>query len=238
MGNRDRIYEILAGDVEYDSPVIDRSALEKIASQAMPTVHPSKTETFGPLVILFAGLAYVVKGPLTGDIESLLPFVIVITMLLWAYRCVKMRRHVVERLEGTVEKCIEELQSQDQYLRRYMQGLDQRTSKYFHCVTNTKVTTYFVLMQISTGIERRLSEVQALLARRTTDSFFAAYSKLQGSLVFTDGVDPRSGQTHMLPLARLSKTVPLLIENLEGGLKELEEEISVAKSQYTDQPES
>ncbi|MCB0310065.1 MAG: hypothetical protein KDD42_02440, partial [Bdellovibrionales bacterium] len=78
----------------------------------------------------------------------------------------------------------------------------------------------------------RIEEVEKLLSKSTEQSLFLAQQLLKGNLVFSDGAIHSAGTTHMLPLARLASAIPLLIENLEDGLREIENEIASIRSTY------
>ena len=111
------------------------------------------------------------------------------------------------------------------FLHAYIHDLDIRTSKYIHVVTNSKVSAYFSLIQIRDAVGLRAEELENTLSYPTRKSLLKAYYSLQGTLTYSDGALATAGNMQVTPLARVASVVGELIQNLEAGLKELEDEI-------------
>lgn len=226
---RDALLEILDGHAELDSPIVDRSALGFIAGQEQPVIHSSLMMwALGiPLLLVLCTafiftFDYVKDSPLAvaGCVS------VMITIIATMIFITQQRRVAFRGLVNALQEPLAELRELQEYLNGYIAGLDNRTSRYFHCVTNTKVTAYFVLTQINTTLHTRIKEISEQLAKPTHESALAAYRYLRGSLIFSDGVLAGSGDTHAVPLVRLNVTITKLIENLELGLSELEKELT------------
>lgn len=229
---RDRIHGILAGEIETDSPRIDRSELGKLVNQSPPKFAPSELHlVLPPLLLGSFALLFAWFAPIQFDstYARAVPALTIIIIFLWLLHCQKVRSAEIKKYSAGLSKAVDELQNLKDYLARYLKALDERTSRYFHCVTNTKVTTYFILMQIEAAIGERISEVRAQLNTASTHSTQEAFYKLHGNLLFQDGAIRNQGDTHLVPLARLSEVIPALVQNLEAGLIELEKEIELSK---------
>jgi len=127
-----------------------------------------------------------------------------------------------------------ELESLNNYLSDYLEELYKRTSKYFHAVTNTKVTAYFVLNQMNDALKARVGEGTSLMDNPTRRNIHRAYFLLQKPLRFSDGAVATAGNIHHIPLRRLNSALSQLIGNLERGIEAMEEEQKEAKSYYQD----
>lgn len=128
-------------------------------------------------------------------------------------------------MEG-LERPLEELNRLRTYLDQWLRDLDERTSRYFHCVTHSKVTDYYVLTQINASLLERIQRVTHLLEKPKRGNLKEAFTLLQGSILFHDGIALGTGTAYAVPLGRLSQLVTQVIENLERGVRELEEDIA------------
>lgn len=133
--------------------------------------------------------------------------------------------------KNRVEQMAIELNQVRGRLDRYLVALDTRTSRYFHCVTSTKVTTYCVLRQILVALEERLLELQDALRAPTVSGVRRAAALLRKEILFRDGYTPGVGQIFVVPVPRVASIIELVIKDLESGLAELEEEISHVRQQ-------
>ncbi|RMG39215.1 MAG: hypothetical protein D6719_13870 [Candidatus Dadabacteria bacterium] len=230
---KERLYQILTGNVEPDSPVIAHSGLRNIAETELPDIlKPALAWTIlWPLgVLLWLGQSMLLLlrvdelgSPLIAA-ESLFVLLILFGCLWFSKRA---REKDLQNLIEALRDPLDELNELAVYLANYQQSLDRRTRTYFHCVTNSKVTAYFVMMQMTAALKERTAEINTLIEQGTRKSLAEAYRRLQGAIVFSDGAVPGRGNTYAVPLARLRKTIDLLIEHLEEGLAELEEEIKL-----------
>jgi hypothetical protein len=120
---------------------------------------------------------------------------------------------------------LEEVVETKNALEKYLVELDKRTSKYFHCVTNTKVSTYCVLRQILAALEERITEVNSFLDLSTGAGMLSAQDALCKQLSFRDGFLQNTGKLYALPLARIKPAIVRLIADLDESLIALEAEI-------------
>jgi len=130
-------------------------------------------------------------------------------------------------------ECCEELESLESNLSTYLTELDQRTSRYFHCVTTSKVTSYYILGQILGELGKFNQQLAEVLARKSWQRCNAAFNLLSSDLSVADGNLLSSGQMHDLPLIRVTPTVAELTEMLEEGLREIEEDIEEFQKRHS-----
>lgn len=227
LKRKDRLFEILAGDSELSSPLIERSSLMLIAEKPRP-VLPANGAVWAvgaPLVGILALGVYQLQAHLTSAVHQAGAITVVATaavgVLLWARAGRCERRDFIAALEAPVQELTDILT----YLQSYQTELDRRTSRYFHCVTNTKVTSYFVLSQIVLALRKRVEEVQTLLANPTRENLLIAHESLSGTLVFRDSLSQSHGNIHVVPLARLKVTIVQLIEFIDDEIGTLEREL-------------
>ncbi len=237
LRKRERIYEILAGNFELDSPKIDQSAVARLDGQRLPDLRVNRFRFLTvPIVMAFISVVHLLLRPQYDPPARALvvPLLCLGVILLWFVNALIGRRKATKAFAKALSKPLDELQGLRDYLDRYIGELDNRTSRYFHCVTNTKISTYFILRQIERTLSEKLVLVKEHLLRATYRDIRSAFQLLKGNLIFQDGAVRNAGSTHVLPLAKLCDTVPLLIENLESGLVEIESEIALAKSHYAE----
>ncbi len=231
---KEKIQRIISGEVDYNSPAIDRSPLATINKRDIPKTSSFYLQVFGGVLLVGGSLSFYLWSPNWPEVleyAAWLTFAGIMSggILLGAAIAAYLRN--ISTLRLLAERPLEELQQLENYLARYLENMSQRTSRYFHCVTNSKVTNYFVLSQMREALAKKIQEINANLDKNSQPSLCKALELLKGSLIFTDGATASSGYLHVLPLARLSATIPLLIENLENGLAELETEINRAKAE-------
>jgi len=233
---KERILDILSGEIKQDSPKIDRSELGKLVKSSAPKFPPSNFVLIvPPLAGSISVLAYALFVPSGANTQeaAVIPVLAIASIFLWVWRCMLVRRNAIKQFNESLSKPLDELQHLHDYLFRYLRDLDSRTSRYFHCVTNTKVSNYFILTQIGNAMNERLTEVKSLIESISGAASQHAFMKLQGNLVFQDGAIKNQGNTHVVPLARLSEAVPALIQNLESGISELESELKSTESRIS-----
>lgn len=148
-----------------------------------------------------------------------------------------INRDRIRRARSTLETVVGRVRSVRNELVDYLTDLDKRTSRYFHCVTNTKVTTYFTLRQIETALGNRVEELDALLRYPSRRTLLEAAQLLQGKLEYRDGFEFNTGKSYATPLQAIRKTIVALREELEYGIESLEDEIRSFDAVIQDPPE-
>ena len=232
---RDRVYHILAGTVEVPEEYSSPSILVEIQRQELPALKPNMISFVAvPLAfMLVAVLLFVyeaVKGPLLAPgVSSMLVLLLVIV---WLGACLRWHKRQIAEVADHYATGLQELRSLHEYLDSYLTNLDERTSRYFHCVTNTKVLNYCVLRQINAALGEKVEEITRLLSTLDPASLIKARNLLVGMLFFYDGALANTGNAHLMPMARLQVAVRMLVETLDAGVTELEEEIAAARSLY------
>ena len=225
---RIRLHQILDGQVEFDSPFIESAALKQLANQPEPVLHSQSTPVkLGlPVVALMAvagGLAVRYFNSPIYNVSLLFAIGLAVTII-WYFAVAREERIIA--MAATLEHPLKELRDLRRFIVDYLEELDRRTSRYFHCVTNTKVTSYFSLTQISVALAERVDFAASLLKDPTRDNVLSAWRSLRGSLVFNDGLSSLSSNTHMIPLEKLRAVVVMLTEDMDKGIAELEAEIA------------
>lgn len=234
---RERIYDILDGTYPpASSPAIDRTPLQTLALQTPPSFLPINSRMLIIPFVLGIAALFFAFGP-TDAYESFderwVLILIMFTLCVWLWYFERERRFALKSFFVSLAKPVTEFRKWRDNLEQYLVDLDNRTSKYFHCVTNTKVTTYFILTQIREVMIERTTEIDRCMERKTQAAALEVFDLLTKALEFTDGAVAGAGMSHRLPPSRLVTTVPALIDNLESGLKLLEDEIASAKSRYS-----
>lgn len=126
-----------------------------------------------------------------------------------------------------INEGIKELEGIKDFIVEYTQFVDRRTSSYFHCVTNTKVASYFALTEIRDSLMRRIHKLHELVKSEKRADLVEAFVSLQGTLVINSKVMSHSGTLRIIPVARLNLVVRQLVEGIEEGLDFLESELEV-----------
>jgi hypothetical protein len=231
---KSRLFDILDGDRDLSSPLIERSSLVLIAERPRPEIAGARsTWAIGLGILAFLGLiAYEFRSYLTDPLHragviSVLVSIVVGTAL-WAHSGRRELKNFIE----TLRQPLQELDDILIYLQTYQADLDRRTSRYFHCVTNTKVTSYFVLSQIILALKKRSEEVTELLKNPIRENLLVAHESLSGTLVFRDSMSTKQGNVHVIPLARLKVTIVQLIEFIDEEIGILERELQLEKQSF------
>lgn len=231
---KERIQQIISGEIKYNSPAIDRSPLAALTKRSLPHLSSFYLQIFAGFSLICSSISFFALSPRWPELSQYAIWITFAAVLLGGAllgAAIGAYRKNITTLRLLADRPLEELQQLEAHLARYLDNMGQRTSRYFHCVTNTKVTNYFVLTQMRDAIGKKIQEVQVKLQISGQAELIAALELLKGSLIFTDGATANNGYLHVLPLARLSATIPLLIENLENGLAELEFEIERSRSE-------
>lgn len=225
---RERLIHILDGRVELPVPGVERSALQEIAQGAAPE-SGKLTSTWprglGLATVLLMSLIVFQPNMQQGWIVAGVALVVcafVEAIVKW-FRNTKELRYWSRKLGLGLD----ELVGVHKQLTEYLLQLDKRTSKYFHCVTNTKVTTYCILKQVLSALDERISTTSRLINRGSPTSLINAHAKLRELLAFRDGFLQHNGREHFLAPSNVGPAVHLLIEELDYSLVELEQEIKL-----------
>ena len=237
------VKEILReNELELAAPSIHKTELAKLAERREPNfMEHNQLRVIISLVLSIACAVFVVFTPeLTTPYQQAGIFAFLLTMWCVVGYLTWRKAYRIQEILESLEQPFQELVELKEYVYRYKADFDARTSKYFHCVTNNKMTAYFVLNQIVDALEKRVESVTNYVRHPTADNVKSAYIALSGGIVFSDSFLQTSGETHMIPLSRLSKTVAQIIENLNFGLELLEDQIRVEpnSNEYLDITES
>jgi hypothetical protein len=241
-----RLRRILSGEAFLNAPAPEDTALARIASHTPPSplIFNTGSLIFVPFVlgigafIVFA-LNYFQTSilPVYPALQSRIVPIIACTTLcagiVWFLLLFLVKEAIVKNLFSTLLRPVEELHGISEYLTNFVSDVDRRMSGIFHCVTNTKITHYFVVQQIRDAVLASLQEIEACYDRRTLRTFFSAHDLLSGGISITDGVIAEVGDLYQIPFSRLEPTLAMIIEDLERGLRGLEAELTEARSSYT-----
>jgi hypothetical protein len=120
----------------------------------------------------------------------------------------------------------EELSALAEQVSEYLRNLDARTSRYFHCVTTTKITTYFMLRQIETGLVDVVDQLNRACRKTSRTEALSALKMLRQPFYYRDGFACNSGQIYQVLLRDLPMRVVYLMDSLELNIRELERELA------------
>lgn len=228
---RERLSQILEGKVEINDSEEANSVLRRLASEKTPDFRRLKSSwprSLGMATVLLIALMVFAENMEPGWLIGGIALVICayLEAMIKCYRNLRDLRDWAKKLDAGLE----ELSAVREFIHNYLDQLDKRTSKYFHCVTNTKVTTYCILKQMLAALDERIEVISTLIGRGTITSLSGAQKELQEQISFRDGFLQNSGRQYFVPPAAMRPAVHLLVEELDDSLVELETEISVAKS--------
>lgn len=225
---RDHLNEILNGTSPDLLPLDQGSALVQLLVEDSAEAQSQNIflSLIIPVVLIFgmAAILFSIQNNVKSPLLQLGEVGLLVLLFVWLWIQSSRRQKRIRSLAVSVQSAIEELDNTQKKIQKYMYDLDVRTSKYFHCVTNTKITAYFVLLQMSSALAERVINVREVFASGVS-RVASALEALRVPLEFSDGALPTSGTIHSLPLSRVGKTADLLIDLLEQGIKELEDEI-------------
>jgi hypothetical protein len=229
-----RLYEILEGTSDLSSPLIERSSLVAVAERPRPELPSPRSAwaTGVPLVILLSTLAFLGQDHLVEPLHRAAAISVIVSVLVGVILWSRAGRSHIDAFAESLDVPMRELDDILNYLQSYQIDLDRRTSRYFHCVTNTKVTSYFVLSQLIMALRNRVDEVQALLEVPNRENLLVAHESLAGNLVFRDSLSQTHGNVHVVPLARLKVTVVQLIEFIDQEINLLERELDLDTQEF------
>ncbi len=182
------------------------------------------------------GLLFVLSGLSPEIAKSPVPsaglLVLVLCLPVFVLERVVLWQMVRSRANG-MKPCVEELKRLRGSLYNYLTGLDKRTMRYFHCVTNSKVVTYFMLRQIENSLTELLVEFDRLYLTANQTNLFGIQERLRGNLDYRDGFVFNSGRLLHCPIAFLPSRVHELVNELERGIGMIESEIEAFRDQVS-----
>ena len=233
---KERVYEIIECKQEDLVQRVETSVLKHFETQPTPVLAvPERTLVLGAYV-MFATICVAVLIDWAGAPYPLRLVAVILTSAV-GFQIWLRYSQAVNKLKKATEDLrapLLELRNIRDLLNTYLTEVDRRTSRYFHCVTNTKLTTFCVIRQMQTSVEERVAAIEKLIAWPTSTSVAEAFELLKKVLVFSDGFYRDTGQVFATPLCEVRPRVLMLMEDLDVGLRDLEELIAVHKGSNTD----
>jgi hypothetical protein len=231
---REGTEELRAGPAEAFSPQ-GYPRLMEIKLQA-PVLRGLPELPLFTLSLSVIGLLFVVSGLHASIAKSPVPSAGLLVLAL-AIPTFVMERFVLWQMLKSRAKamrpCVNELIRLRDALQTYMADLDKRTMRYFHCVTNSKVVTYFMLRQIENSLTELLVEFERLYQSLNQTNLFGIQERLRGNLEYRDGFVFNSGRLLHCPVAFLPARVHELVNELERGIGMIESEIEAFRDQVS-----
>ncbi|MDC0358782.1 hypothetical protein OAO01_08200, partial [Oligoflexia bacterium] len=196
LKKKNLVFDVLDGRYGREGTTMNQLELKLFATKQPPTTFSASKLlwSFNMLVALAFGaflLVYSqrVDAPLLEFIGLLCFFVIAVWLCVWLVKRTRNYKSFLASLKKPHSELVELVECLDEYLREF----DKRTSRYFHCVTNTKVTAYYVLSQINGEIKRTIEKLDSLLAEPDYESTVEAAHILQGEILVSDGLVVEAG---------------------------------------------
>lgn len=222
------ILDILSGTSPLESPVIERSVLTGLAERRRPDLKDSaQVWLVGlPALLALAGFAVLFREYFESPTVLATAILVFLSFAVLIWHIARSRDDALRQQAKILQEPVHELRDLQTLIKNYLSNLDKRTSRYFHVVTNSKVTSYFVLTQIAQTLQERVDELTALLNHPSRENILISHQLLQGTLVFSDSFQGGVGNTHVVPLVRLKAAVLQIFQFLDSELKVLEEELA------------
>lgn len=146
--------------------------------------------------------------------------------VLWMIGAVVEKVRVIRAYRRAFLQIGEDLKDLRFLITDYIASLDKRTRRYFHCVTNTKVTNYFMLKQIEEGLTLLIDEYSESTKRiGTPRNLRRSHDIIRRPFGYRDGFEFNSGNLHEVSLIELRQRVMQLMQDLQRGMRDVEEEI-------------
>ena len=216
------------------------SRLNEINVQALPEM-PGVTSLMMASSVTLIGLLLVLGG-LFGEDPQLLfrgagAGLLVLVLVVLVTEALLSRKRANTLIQKKLMPLCDELAELRNAITDYLSQLDQRTSRYFHCVTNTKVTAYFMLRQLEQALHELSLDLEDRAASPSAASYIYIRERLRGTIDYRDGFDFNSGKLHHTPVVRVATVIQELIQEIESGIAILEEEIQVlsARAQFPEE---
>ena len=226
--NRIIILDILSGTSHLDSPLIERSVLSGLAERKNPDLKdPAQAWLVGlPALLAVTGFAVLFREHLESPALGAISILAFVSAFVAIWHVARIRDEALRRQAKILEEPLRELHDLQLLIKTYLSNLDKRTRSYFHVVTNSKVTSYFVLTQIDQKLQEKIEELAVLLEAPSRESILVAHHLFQGTLVFSDSFQGAAGNIHVVPLARLKVAVLQIFEFLDSELKLIEDDLA------------
>jgi len=230
-----KVLEVLYWDNEVSSTAVRGSKVATLlqAESTVPDSYPRWSLDLITILGIVVGVGFWSAGVVYEELALQIAAIVFLglSLLRWFLKDLE-KSQVLSYYYLDLCDCCEELLQLEKNLSTYLTELDNRTSRYFHCVTTSKVTNYYVLGQILGELGKFNEQFKQTLNKKSWHTCAAAYTLLQSHLKVADGNLLSSGQMHELPIVRISSTVAQLTELLEEGLGEIEQDIKEYQGQY------
>ena len=236
----EQIYEIVQGKNQLSSPIIESNILDKIDGYNWPKL---KARRFILYTLMLIGILFSIGF----YVEALDPIrthlligvcVALIGIVFTTIRILIYQINLARKLDTLFQEGLGELVEFLVYLKTYQKNLDKRTSRYFHCVTNSKVTSYAILTQMTAALSDRISIIEYFLSAPSFNNLAQAHQEFKKAIVFNDGLVLDRGNLHSVPLTKLQMVITQLTEYLDQDLNNLEEEIGFDYHEESDSLDS
>ena len=226
------IQDLLLGACEHQAPVEREGRPRSKQKQKIAIPQPEIVASVGILVVLAYTATILFSVQFYPEVRShkevlvtvlFLLFLLVVLVLRLVMRSYREYRRFMFRLHSRLR----DTEVMRDRLSTYLRELDRRTSRYFHCVTNSKVVSYYLLMQILELVATRCRKIDSLLAGKSAASLANADEILRSTIDVSDKFGSGRAHNFRVSVDKLEELVDALINRLETGIKELEEEIQV-----------
>ncbi|MBN8548687.1 MAG: hypothetical protein J0M12_05190 [Deltaproteobacteria bacterium] len=226
--NRIVVLDILSGSSHLDSPIIERSVLTGLAERKAPELKdPSQAWMVGlPAIVAATGFAILFREHLESPPATAITILLLLSAAVVTWQIARSREDALRQQVRVLQEPLQELRDLQSLIQAYLSNLDKRSRRYFHIVTNSKVTSYFILTQIMQKLQEKIDELNDLLQIPSRENIVIAHHLLQGTLVFSDSFQGAAGNLHVVPLARLKTVALQIFEFLDSELKLIEEDIA------------
>ena len=132
----------------------------------------------------------------------------------------------INHISAILRAAMFELEFNSQKLSEYLDDLDRRTTRYFNCVTNSKVKTYFILRYFDGSLKILLKALQERLDNPNGERVLEALYLLKGNMPENTAMTGLSNSdVPVLRVHELPGHLMQLIETLEEALVLISKEI-------------
>lgn len=115
----------------------------------------------------------------------------------------------------------------------YLNEIDDRTSRYFHCMPQDLLTVYYRLRQIEAQLTTMLNEADYLCSLKSKYSALQALNILKSPFRYRDSMSINTGTEYEIALYAVPKTIQELVSLLESKLTKLEDDLAVTVFEET-----
>lgn len=208
----------------------EASALDEIAQAELPEAIATPLPAIPVGLLIALGFFSLTAGQVMPDYRDLAnPVGIgsIVFGIIWLSLAMVWRKSHLTAQRDAVDSSLQELGEIQSATAEFLNALDKRTARYFHCVTNTKITSYFILRQIETGLNQLLTDVRALVDNGSPECIIEALERLRSPFTYRDGFDFNSGHQYEVPIDRLPQLIMKYRQELTEGIESLEREIRI-----------